>query len=237
MTDDLSGKLYLRTILQNKYAWELGVENEYDYLKGDINPVTSNEEHTFMNFYTRLIRETYNKTAYPTKGSGFFAEAKYVTDLLYGNGNVKFLSATLRFEKIIRLSSRLCLIPGINGAITYGDSIPLYYKAFLGGLNMNYTHSTFPFAGLKYLEKTDNNGVALQLNLQYEFYKNNYLIFRSNLGNVADYPENIFLLENFIWGLGLTYGYNSIIGPIELTAMRSNLSSRFMGYLSIGFWL
>ena len=74
------------------------------------------------------------------------------------------------------------------------------------------------------------------MNLQYNFWKKNYMVFRVNAGFTSWDLKNLLEKENGILGFGLSVGNNSLIGPIEVTFMGSNLHREPMAYLNIGYW-
>jgi NTE family protein len=53
--------------------------------------------------------------------------------------------------------------------------------------------------------------------------------------NEEDFDE-VFKTDNFIAGYGATLGYDSFIGPLEVTLMGSNLNSKPLIFLNLGFW-
>jgi hypothetical protein len=93
-----------------------------------------------------------------------------------------------------------------------------------------------PFAGLDFMERTGRNVFAAGLDIQYKFWRSNYLVFRANAANTSHYLENLILFDNVFSGFGLTYGNLSLIGPIELTLMRSNYSSELIFHVNIGYY-
>jgi hypothetical protein len=88
----------------------------------------------------------------------------------------------------------------------------------------------------------ESNVSILRLDLRYNFYGKHYLTAMYNtsvpwgmLGTGGMSFSDIF---NFMThGAGLKYSYNSILGPISLTAHWSNYAekSRFGGYFSFGY--
>ena len=63
-----------------------------------------------------------------------------------------------------------------------------------------------------------------------------FLTLRADAGANELVAEDLFKPENFMFGYGLTYSYDSFIGPVELTVMGSNLNPKPMLFLNIGFW-
>ena len=61
------------------------------------------------------------------------------------------------------------------------------------------------------------------------------MIISGNLGKMTALPEDLVTKGETITGFGITYGYKSIIGPIELSLMDSP-SHDLIAYVNIGFW-
>ena len=70
---------------------------------------------------------------------------------------------------------------------------------------------------------------------QWKFWKNNYATISWNVGNTASETKNLMDFTTLASGIGLTYGYDSPIGPLEFTLMTSNFSETVMSYVNIGF--
>ncbi len=90
---------------------------------------------------------------------------------------------------------------------------------------------------------------------QIEFYKDFFLILRGSVGRVKEKFINLFREHNTVYeqyysyyipikhhlkndlkyGYGLTLGYNSIIGPVEITLMRGSESRKFLVLANIGY--
>jgi NTE family protein len=74
------------------------------------------------------------------------------------------------------------------------------------------------------------------MKLQYQVAKKHYLLFRCDVGSNADAFDNLFSKETFLIGYGLTYSYDSFIGPLELTLMRSNQKKNLQVFFNVGYW-
>ena len=84
--------------------------------------------------------------------------------------------------------------------------------------------------------ESDKNVLSVGLDLQYELFKNQYLLLRGNIGKTAAYFEDIFFPEDFYFGYGLTYGFRSLIGPLEFSIMKNNLRKDILTHVNIGYW-
>jgi len=48
--------------------------------------------------------------------------------------------------------------------------------------------------------------------------------------------DALFSSRNFLVGYGVTAGYNSFIGPLEISVMSSNINPGLMVFLNLGYW-
>lgn len=145
-------------------------------------------------------------------------------------------------------------IPG--GWNVYRRKIPFIYENYVGGLNA-YTTGCFPFTGLNFMQMNGKHALVGDIGFQIEFWTDLFLILRGSVGRIKDNFQDLFRESNMTWeqwygylvpivhharndikyGYGLTFAYNSIIGPIELTLMRGSESNKFLIHANIGFRL
>ncbi len=143
-------------------------------------------------------------------------------------------------------------IPG--GWKIYRRNIPFIYKNYMGGLN-TYTAGCFPFTGLNFMQISGKHMLVLDAAFQIEPVKDFFIVLRGNAGRVKETFKDLFrkrntvidqyygyyvfryqhLKNDIIYGYGLTLGYNSIIGPIEVTLMRGSESNKFLFHVNIGY--
>ncbi len=142
----------------------------------------------------------------------------------------------MEFEQAARLGDRFTLLPRVYGGLSTADSSLRIYQFYLGGLNRTQRKGILPFAGLDFMEQSGRNAVVLGLDLQYNFWRSNYLVLRTNVGITSWELEDILLFESAFSGFGLTLGNMSLIGPIEFTLMRSTLRNDFLFYINIGYY-
>jgi outer membrane translocation and assembly module TamA len=72
--------------------------------------------------------------------------------------------------------------------------------------------------------------------VQYNIIPKFYLTARLDVGSNTEEFGDLFESRSWIAGYGISAGYESFIGPIELTLMGSNISSGPLLFLNLGFW-
>jgi NTE family protein len=107
----------------------------------------------------------------------------------------------------------------------------------MGGVGENLINQV-PFYGLNDAEIKTGSVASLQLGLQYKLAKSVYLTGRVNLALYNfdnSSSNNLSGGDNFLSGYGLTFGFDSAIGPIEITSMYCDQDGRLRTNLNLGF--
>jgi NTE family protein len=237
--------VFANSSLKNSYSIRLGFEYQYFQFKQNVVIDTTLENfenfNSYGNIFLTFASDTRDKNYYPTKGFIAQFSAKYIIPLsdnwsreLFTNSAVLYM----RYDQNIKLSKRLVLRPGLFLGTTLRQSqLPPTQNWFaVGGLNpQHYIDNHVDFTGVRFIQSFGLHTAIVRLKLQYNFFKDMYLIPRADAGVNEMEIEDVFQLNNVMVGYGLTYGYNSFIGPIELTVMDSNISG-LMWFLNIGYW-
>lgn len=194
--------------------------------------------YSLLNVAAFINVDSYDQSFYPEKGVQFFSRMEWITDI---SGHSRSLDDAVRFtssfEMPVRITRHLTLIPGFYAGFVKGDSIPQEYYLFCGGMNQSkILTGAFPFAGRQLLEISDKSMLIAVMNLRLNVARNHYLTFRANAGITSHEVNTLFENEKLYTGYGLTYGYNSIVGPVEFSFLRSGESDKSLTYLNIGFW-
>ncbi len=243
---NFSGSVFLDATVKNIYNFRAGVE--YEYLKFRMQYDTTNiaelidDFNSYGNFFVSFRSDTYDNRLYPRRGFQSALVAKYVFPLSKGWVHKVFgptLIAYLKYEQAIPLGRKFALRPGIFlGATIKGVELPPLQDYFtFGGLNTsNYIENFQDFTGIKFSQYGGLYAAVLKLKLQYQLAKKHYLILRCDMGSNTENINELLKGNNFMIGYGLTYSYDSFIGPLELTLMSSNQNKKFQAFINIGYW-
>ena len=163
----------------------------------------------------------------------------------------KYFDISYAFQAYITPGDgRFTIIPHLYGryvhSIVSNASLIQYYNlrnSFGGEIAGRHFENQMPFIGLTSVEDLNvNNASILRCDLRYNFYGKHYLTAMYNtampwgmLGTGGMSFSDIFLYISH--GAGLKYSYNSLLGPISLTAHWFNREHKnhFGVYFSFGY--
>ena len=228
-----SARLYTQSIIKNSFALGGGFEYEIVNLKTVVGELLPDKESTrFYNGYFFMNIDRYDDISYPTAGGRFYALYKLVN--ARNIRPVHFIS--LHYEKAVHLAKRFTLIPSVFGGYSSADTNTVVYQFYVGGMNQLYNKGLVSFVGLDFMQVNNRVVTMIGLNLQYNFWRNNYIVFKVNAGNTAWTASNLLKRGSGLLGFGITIGNNSVIGPIEITLMASNAHHNLLPFFNIGYW-
>ncbi len=233
---DLILDLKTRTSFNNVFSLSTGLQAEFATLAPRINILDiSSFSSKMINFYSHLIKDSYNRISFPTRGEKVEIMAKLVANFT----DMQLFPAIVfnyRHQRAFELSKRLSIQLGLSGGLAFGDSIPYPYRSYMGGLGY-YHKSIFPFVGMNYMERAANHALIGQLNFQFNVKGNHYVLWKNNAGKSFNDFKELKKYKSSLFGSGLTYGYNTPFGPIEGTVMISNNSLKPLIFINIGYWI
>ena len=230
---DIVARLYTQSIIDNSYSFGFGGEFERIILKPVVGfAIPDKQTGNYYNLFAFINLDSYDNRFYPRKGTRFEGLYKFINNPITAPD--WFLR--LNLEQAASFGRRFTMIPRLYGSFTSADSSLLIYHSYLGGLNKTPRKGLLPFVGLNFMERSGRNALVFGLDLQYNFWKSNYLVFRANAANTAWDTEDLLFFDKVFSGYGLTLGNMSLIGPIELTLMRSNHRKEFIFYVNIGYY-
>lgn len=147
-----------------------------------------------------------------------------------------FFQTQFRWENYIPISDRLTQLTHLQ----LGYNIN-YKQGFINSFNLGGTHlfleNQLTFTGLNEYELVSENILAAAIGYQYHIGRS---IYASALANAALFdfsfgrPEEI-ASDKLVFGGGISIGYNSLMGPFELTFSFSPQTEKIIGYVNLGW--
>ena len=168
----------------------------------------------------------------------FAAHLRYdlVSRVFDGPGYPGFFGIVSGSSKMpVPIGKRVTLIPQGGFRFIFGDNIPIPFANVLGGeMPGRYVDHQLPFIGINNAAFRRNNLVVLRTDLRYQLTRNNYLT------GFFNYARDFYSFRQFetgqnIWGAGLGYAYDSIVGPLKAIVHWSSMSRGLGAYVSFGF--
>jgi NTE family protein len=228
------------------------------------NAYVSSERSSCYTLYSHAQFNSLNSVNYPTRGWKISVNGSATFNYNYrfldiaGHQTDSALS-TIAFEKhqindhFQQLSTsvyhfkplwkKATLMNSLFTGLTFNTSLTFSHFYRIGGLRENFQRN-IPFAGIREFSHRNsvfhmNNILAYQLGFQQETFRNVYVIPRFNVAYTAQKIESFDFAEtapkNFLLGYSVTMAYNSPLGPLELSLMRSNQFDDYMVYVNLGY--
>lgn len=134
-------------------------------------------------------------------------------------------------------NGRFTLSPQLYSRLAIGCDPYANLHNFIGGdIPGRHFDQQLPFIGVNHLEETSEFATVLRFDLRYNFIGKHYLTGTYNILCACNFlDKKIAPQARFFSGAGLRYAYNSVIGPIALTAQWSNITNQFSVYFSLGY--
>jgi NTE family protein len=204
----------------------------------------NNLSQTFKPFLISTVSwdvDTYNRNSFSTNGIQMNLTLKHIlplTDDVVSNLQSNAFMVSFRYRNNIPLNRLSTIKTGLSSGLTIQDKRPApVYNFFLGGQSQtNYLDGFVPFTGLKFVEKIGLYHLVGNFAWQYNIYRKFYLTTKLDAGVISDTWEGITFKSRLLVGYGLTVGYDSFVGPVELTLMGSNENAAMGMFINIGYW-
>lgn len=202
----------------------------------EMNIPDSDSEESFFSYYYDMYFENFNKRVYPTQGMKWNAcIGFYTTDMWRYKGKTAIPIANFSWEAALSPRSRFTVLPAVYGRIIWKKNPPYSLYNSVGGTSFSrYTEQQLPFMGISYMEMTAPNTVVGAIKLRQRMGSNQYITLTNNIAFSSGQLKKLFNEDHF-YGCGLTYGYNSIIGPLEGSVYWSDRTDKLGFLINLGY--
>jgi len=226
----------MRSTWRDRFAATVGIQGELAWITPNIGDWQFESYNSKMiNFYVQLKKDNFNRIPYPTKGDKAEITIKEVNNFTKA-GNKPAFVFDMRYRIAFEVTPRFSIQPSVFTSFAFGDSIPYPYRSYIGGLG--YFHkSVVPFAGMDYMERASNHAIVLRTDFQYRFRPNHFFTLKLNTGKSFNTFDQFSYASSNLAGMGLTYGYTSPVGPLEVTLMGSTTSKKPILFINLGYWI
>lgn len=246
---DFTNQLYLQTVINRKFAIGVGIEQKTITAYTDtfaatvLNAVEDPDEFYFdksnyFNFISYVKFDTYDKKYFQKKGVYLAADFRWY--LLSSDYNENFdsfsqLKGELGF--VHTFFDKLTLQYIAKAGVTIGDNDNPILDYNLGGYNENYINTFESFIGYEFAALNGNGFLKSTLNIRFEIFKNNYIMGAASAARVDnDLWNDGDIFADTKTGLGIGYGLDSFLGPIELNYTYSPDTKENYLFFNLGYW-
>jgi NTE family protein len=205
----------------------------------------------FLSSYLFFQTNSLSNAIYPRKGDKTNIEVGYIYGQdqnmnYYEAGNIinnldslgigynNYPYIKLNSERYVPLSRRSTFFTQIQGGINLKGRNNIINSFTVGGLT-NVYRNQITFAGLNEGTVLTNSIAAMQMGFRYQLYNNTFLTGKIN-GAFYDFIDKDFKpgMSKFLSGYSLSFGYNFILGPLEISAMYCDQSKTISPYINLG---
>jgi NTE family protein len=212
-----------------------------------------NGNNDYWYSYFLYVLNNTNKKYFPTRGWNVQAKAGYVYgqnieyEYSINDSTVNSDSLSVNNTNYFKIMINAAHYSEINAKFSWSQNLKLAYintgnpfmadNFIVGGLDDNMLNQV-SFTGLNVSEIKTGSIASLQFGLQYRLTKRTFLTGHINtaLYNFQlTQLDKLTINNNILTGYGLTFGYDSGIGPIELTLMYCDQDATIRNYINIGY--
>jgi NTE family protein len=252
---DFTNQIYLQTVLQEEFAFRLGVEHKFlKYSTTTLSEINTGpepaaapppdtrtffEKSNYFSAYGKLILDTYDDKYFPSKGLYFNGDFHfYIFSSDFNNNFKEYSIAQARMGTAIPILGNLSLALEAEGGFKLGTSNVAALDFVLGGYGNNLINNFVPFLGYDFISLPGNSFVKAYGRLDFEFTPNNHLLFAANYANVDDdlFRTGEWFTAPDFSGYGVGYGWESFFGPVQILYSWSPEVQNSNFFVSVGYW-
>ncbi|MDP3446118.1 MAG: patatin-like phospholipase family protein, partial [Ignavibacteria bacterium] len=230
MANQNMAEAFAQWTYRNTMRFQAGAAFEYTRIKSSFNEQIPDDYNSNLIGFINWSIDSYDKNQFSTSGHKLDISVKYILPLGQDPANKVFSNSlifSIKHFNNIHINNKNTFKPGIIAGFTAIDSRPPPQHYFIvgGQSQINYFDAFIPFTGLRFVENTGLYTLIGNIAWQYTLHKNLYITAKWNLGFVTSTFEELMNKPILLSGFGVTFSYNSYIGPIELSLMGSNVNS------------
>lgn len=238
---DLSNQLYLQTIFIQKFSIGGGVELKHLKIKSETllatNPIFDKSDYFSVFGYLKF--DSFNQKYFPKKGASFNGEIKSFVYSSDYNDNFKNFSIAKGDVAIVQtFFKKIAVKLQSEAGFAIGEKSISSFDFALGGYGFAALNNFRPFLGYDFVSLLGDSYIKGSVVADYEFLKKHHFELTANYANIGN---NIF--EDDTWvskpkysGYGIGYGYETVIGPLEVKHSWSPETGKHFTWFTVGFY-
>ncbi len=226
--------VYAQSEIAGSLLFEVRAGINYTYINAaDLSEVIFQPE-------IYLKADTRDDPLFPTRGLFFTIRAKYLYNF---NPGFDLQESSFPHSVLGRLDgnysytlfNRFTIEPSFSLGLSDGINVPLSQYFYLGDITSYPLFGNIPLSPLHHFDLAGSNALALNLSFRYKLSASQFLSLFFSAGNTDNSMENLLNFSAYPAGIGIKYNYNSIIGPVELSALYSTFTGGLLYHLTVGF--
>ncbi len=239
--NDLTNRLYLQNYYNDKFVIGMGLEHKYqivDIANLNFKKNWLDNSHYISPYFT-VVLDTYDNKYFPTRGVNFNAEVKHTIFSSDYNENFEpFTQINGELGTVKTFYDRVSVEAKADVGLTIGRTPSTNMNYFLGGYGFQSLSNIKPFYGYDFLSLNSNTYLKALLRVDYRFYRKHHLNFTANYMYLKDamFQYNDWLELPMNSGYAIGYGFQTVVGPLEIKQSYSPEVKVHYTWFSLGFW-
>lgn len=238
---DFTNQAYVQTLFMQKFLIGTGIEMKHIKIKSSTlqNNNSIFENSNYASVFGYLKYDSYDNKYFPKKGWCFNGDVQsflFSTD--YTNQFNRFTiikgdaGITRTFFKILNFKLQS------DVGVAIGEESVHFMDFILGGYGFNTINNFKHFYGYDFVSIAADSFVKALATVDVEFYKKHHLNLSANYANAEN---KLFSTGNWLStpqysGYAFGYGFETILGPIEIKYSWSPELPKGYTWFSFGFW-
>lgn len=242
---DFTNQFYLQTFFRKDFRLKIGAELKHLKFSSETFLENTNDDNTvfensdFFSLFGNLKYDSLDDKYFPSKGfyfNGDFNLYLYSSD--FNNEFFEFSIAKADIAYAFKLSEYLSVHLNTQGGFKIGDNSVNSLNFALGGYGNNFINNFISFYGYDFISLAGNSFVKGTINLDYEIFNKNHLIFSANFANVEDniFDTGEWFTDPDYTGYALGYSLETFLGPIEAKYSYSPETKDGYWFFNLGLW-
>lgn len=240
---DVRQEVFLSNITWSKFFFKTGFRNDWYNVSSLMAEQTTGDydihqlRNDYISFFVDGRSDSFDNGYIPTKGHS----VGIAYDWVFGGFPHKFNNFhAIQFDaqKLFGGDS-FAFLPSVNMRYLLGEEVPVPFTNTMGGsMGGRYLEQQLPFIGINNAAAMDKILGIIRWDWRLKLHRNNYasaiLNYAFTCDDIKDFKYWNDKVTN-VFGFGLQYTYNSIIGPISANIHWSDYTRKAGFYLSIGY--
>ncbi|WP_339888744.1 patatin-like phospholipase family protein [uncultured Flavobacterium sp.] len=238
---DFSNQVFVETIFSKLFLVGTGVELKHLKIQSptlqNLTPIFDKSD--YFSVFGNLKYDTFDKKYFPKSGWYINGEIKsYLFSSNFNNNFQRFstIKGDVGIVKTFYKKLSLKLQSELGSII--GERTTPYFDFILGGYGYNKINNFQHFLGYDFLSLSGSSYIKGSAMVEYEILKKNYVNITANYANIGNkiFESTDWFSNPKFSGYAIGYGYDSLLGPIEIKHSWSPETRDHFTWFSIGYW-